>query len=204
MKLKQDGIKYFAESILKPQIFQLHQRSDEDRYLHAIAFIAHQYFRLQDNLVDVLLSVVRTFQNTAQRKYTDLCYEQRKTQQKHLSSFLSRLDEDVFGLLKGIRALSQDKDVSDAEKVKAIRLLLDENKCEELESVKSEIEVEMTPAEYYNILESRSVKRQNRVSPIIKALDFGVSSRSGKYRTLRIYFLFKGRYSPSLSAALQM
>lgn len=71
--LKHEGIKYFAGSVLKSQIFQLNQRSDEDRYIHVICFIAHQYFRLQDNLVDVLLSVVRTFQNTVQREYKDIC-----------------------------------------------------------------------------------------------------------------------------------
>ncbi|MBK9662532.1 MAG: hypothetical protein IPO71_05370 [Nitrosomonas sp.] len=48
-----------ANSVLKSEIFQITRRRDEDRYLHLLAFIAHQYYRLQDNLVDVLLNSIR-------------------------------------------------------------------------------------------------------------------------------------------------
>jgi len=37
--------------VIKSDIFQLNQRREEDRYVHVIAFITHQYYRLQDNLV---------------------------------------------------------------------------------------------------------------------------------------------------------
>jgi hypothetical protein len=43
------GIRYYAESVLRSEIFQLTRRDDPDRYLHVIAFIAHQFYRLQDN-----------------------------------------------------------------------------------------------------------------------------------------------------------
>ena len=67
MNLNYEGIRYYAGSVIKAKIFQLNQRSDEDRYVHVTAFIAHQYYRLQDNLVDVMLSVVQSFQNSARR-----------------------------------------------------------------------------------------------------------------------------------------
>lgn len=44
-------------------------RDDPDLYLHLIAFIAHQYYRLQDNLIDVLLASLRSFQNGAIREH---------------------------------------------------------------------------------------------------------------------------------------
>ena len=47
-------MRYYAESVLRSEIFQLTRRDDPDRYLHLIAFIAHQFYRLQDNLVEVL------------------------------------------------------------------------------------------------------------------------------------------------------
>ena len=49
--LKYEGIRYFANSVIKSDIFQLNQRREEDRYIHVVVFIAHQYYRLQDNLV---------------------------------------------------------------------------------------------------------------------------------------------------------
>ena len=191
MELKHEGIKYYAGSVLKAKIFQLHQRSDEDRYVHVIAFIAHQYFRLQDNLVDVLLSVVQTSQNTVQREYKDLCYEQRKDQRQHLSSFLKRLDEDVFGLITRIRNLSESEHVSDTDKLKEIRSLLEEDKCKELEGAKSILEDEMDSTEYYKVLESRSIRLQNRASPIIKALDFQAEASAVGLMNAIEYFKIK-------------
>ena len=68
------GIRYYAESVLRSEIFQLKRRDDPDRYLHVIAFIAHQFYRLQDNLVDVLLTSLRSFQNGAIREPKEQCY----------------------------------------------------------------------------------------------------------------------------------
>jgi len=59
-------------------IFPPNQRDREDRYVHVVAFIAHQYYRLQDNLIDRLLSMVKSFQNSAQRDHKDWCYVQCK------------------------------------------------------------------------------------------------------------------------------
>ena len=103
LDLKHEGIRYFAGSVIKSQILQLRQRSDEGRYIHVIAFIVHQYFGYQDNLVDVLLTVVRTFQNSTQREHKDQCYDQRKSSNEKLSSLLDELDDNVFSLLRNLR-----------------------------------------------------------------------------------------------------
>ena len=68
LALPPDGIRYYAQSVLKSEIFQIARRADEDRYLHVVTFITHQYYRLQDNLVDVLLTAVQSYQNSAQRE----------------------------------------------------------------------------------------------------------------------------------------
>lgn len=52
LELGTEGIRYYAGSVAKSQIFQLTRRTDSDRYVHAIAFITHQFYRLQDNLVE--------------------------------------------------------------------------------------------------------------------------------------------------------
>ena len=36
------------------------QRTEDDRHLHLICFIAHQFYRLQDTLMDILFAVVQT------------------------------------------------------------------------------------------------------------------------------------------------
>ena len=59
--------------VIKAQIFQLTRRAERERYLHLIAFIAYQYYRLHDNLVDVLLTSLQSFHNSALREHKDQC-----------------------------------------------------------------------------------------------------------------------------------
>lgn len=74
LNLNYDGTRYYAHSVIKSEIFQVVRRADEARYLHVIAFIAHQYYRLQDNRVDVLLASLQSYQNSARREHKERCY----------------------------------------------------------------------------------------------------------------------------------
>jgi len=47
------GIRYFVGSVLKSRMFQLQQRRQADRYIHATAFVTHQFYRCQDNMIDL-------------------------------------------------------------------------------------------------------------------------------------------------------
>ena len=172
MNLNYEGIRYYAGSTIKAKIFQLNQRSDEDRYVHVAAFIAHQYYRLQDNLVDVLLSVVQSFQNSAQREHKEQSYEQQKARNQSLSGLLSRLDDDVFAILRQIGWYANDDTLSDSEKIKQIRSLLLGRKEEAFTELKTSLESGLNEGNYYGVLEERSLRLQNRVSPILKALTF--------------------------------
>ena len=64
LNLGPEGIQYYAYGVIKAEIFQLTRRGAYERYLHLTTFIAHQYYRLHDNLVDVLLSSLQFFQNS--------------------------------------------------------------------------------------------------------------------------------------------
>ena len=46
--LTHEGLRYYANSVIKAEIFQVTRRAAEDRYLHLLAFIAYQTFKLQD------------------------------------------------------------------------------------------------------------------------------------------------------------
>ena len=82
LDLTDDGIEYYAQSVLKFQVFQMLRRSDEDRYLHVIAFIVHQYFKLQDGLVDTLIQVVQKTANKVSEQQKTFYFEQRGERQK--------------------------------------------------------------------------------------------------------------------------
>ena len=97
LALMPGGIRYYAESVLRSEIFQLTRRDDPDRSLHVIGFIAHQFYRLQDNLVDELLASLRSFQNGAIREHKEQCYAQREQRNESLKALLGDLERGPGG-----------------------------------------------------------------------------------------------------------
>ena len=62
-------------------MFQMHQRAEPDRYIHAAA-VAHQFYRIQDNMSDILLNVMASFQTTVSREHKDHVAEREKDQKR--------------------------------------------------------------------------------------------------------------------------
>ena len=174
LELGHKGIRYYAKSVIKSDIFHLSRRSDEDRYVHVIAFIAHQFYRLQDNLADVLLTVTQSYQNTASREHRDWCYENRQRRDQSLKSLLGVLDDSVFNALADIRSVLDSHEITDAEKLTHIEKLVatSDKAVERSVELKASLEQITDDRHYFEILENRSLRLQNRISPIVKALDF--------------------------------
>ena len=63
------GIRYFAGSVLRSEIFQMQRRDRNDRHIHSAAFVAHQFHRCQDNMIDLWLSVMASFKSATAREY---------------------------------------------------------------------------------------------------------------------------------------
>ena len=176
--LKPGGIQYYAHSVIRSEIFQLTRRGDPERYLHLLAFIAHQYYRLQDNLVDVLLASLRSFQNGAIREHKEQCYARREQRNESLKVLLEGIERGLVSTLTTISSITEDRALSDVEKVTRIRALLATRETRRLlekdpiVELKASLASELGEDDYYKILESKSVWIQNRVNPVLKALTF--------------------------------
>ena len=178
LKIDHGAIRYFAGSVIRSEIFQLTRRTDDDRYLYVIAFIAHQFYCLQDNLVDVLLASVQTFQHTAQREHKEQYFTTRKEHNHAVQCLLEHLESGMFQVLEDIQSIMDDAELEPLMKVTHIESLLDNNR-ENIQTTKHgytdlrvKIQQGSSQSQYYDILESRSLKLQNRVSAIIKTLRF--------------------------------
>ena len=194
LELGQDGIRHYANSVLKSEIFQVTRRTDEDRYLHAIAFIAHQYVRLQDNLVDSLLSSLRSYQNSALREHKEQCYARRKQYNQSVQALLDYIDEHPLSTLDRIRGITEQAGLSDAQKVSRIRALLERKDGDsseptaDLSELRKKVEAELNQSDYWQVLESKSIRLQNRISPVLKALEFQAESTSSPLLKALKYF----------------
>jgi TnpA family transposase len=197
LDLNHEGIRYYAHSVIKSEIFQVTRRISEDRYLHLIAFITHQYFRLQDNLFDVLLNVLQTYLNTAQREHKEVCYRRREHWNEAVRKLIGYLDHSFLKVLSAIKQITDSAELDDAEKVRQIRALLateepDRHQAEaSLAPLKRDLESETDGEDYYGILEAKSVRIQNRISPILKALPF--QGEAGSEALLRAIQYFKDK-----------
>jgi hypothetical protein len=173
LALPHGAIRYYAHSVIRSDIFQVARRADEDRYLHLIAFVAHQYRRLQDNLVDALISALQSSVNAAQRAHKELCYDRREQRADALRSLSTSL-QDALTFATSVGRITEDTDLTDSEKVRRIRALLAasaEHRAAST-SLKEEVEADLGDTDYYAVLEDRSTRMQNRVSPILKALSW--------------------------------
>lgn len=172
------GIRYYAGSVLKSEVFQIHRREANDRYIHAAAFVAHQFFRCQDNLVDRWLSVMASFQTTTAREHKEKLLETRKDQREQLKSVVDDLDTSVFGVIREIRSLTDADGLSDTQKVMEIRALLDRGQSSAFERLKADLHDTVQDRSGFEVLESHSLKLQNRLSPILRALAFQPNDRA--------------------------
>jgi TnpA family transposase len=189
LALNHDGIRYYANSVIKSEIFQVSRRSDEDRYLHMIAFIGYQYYRLQDNLIDVLISSIKSYVSSSQREHKEKCYERRKQRNRAVSELLNYLDEDILNVLSDIRIIANSGQMKNKEKVNYIKSILEDPVENRLMSLKVELEVDLKEDDYYRILEEKSIRIQNRVSPIIKTISFQGEMGSEKLMAAIRFFI---------------
>ena len=182
------GIRYYAGSVLKSEIFQIHRREASDRYIHTAAFVAHQFFRSQDNLVDIWLSVMASFQTTASREHKEKLLENRKDQHQRLKAAVHDLDREVFGMIREIRRFASAGDLSDSQKVAAIRGVLEAEPSGAFERLKAGLDDAGQDRTWRDVLEAHSLRLQNRLNPILRVLAFEPNERAARLLTAIDHF----------------
>lgn len=172
------GIRYFAGSVLRSEIFQMQRRERNDRHIHATAFVAHQFHRCQDNIIDLWLSVMASFKSAAAREYQETLVQERKDQQRQIGIVIEGLETSVFGVLSDIRSVMAAANLSNAEKVTATQAILDQGKMDDFDQLRDDLAAIASEASWHDVLEARSVKLQNRLSPLLRVLRFMPNKRA--------------------------
>ena len=178
LDLTHDGIRYYANSVLKSQVFQVLRRDEDDRHLHLVCFIAHQFYRLQDTLIDILLTVTQNALNTCQRAHKEQHYAARFEQRRAVRDLVNSVDSGALEPLKAIEAIAFSSKLSDTEKVQSIQNVLTDGSSqrhaafEQLTAIKTQAQREASDADYYAVLASQSRKLQNRLAQIVNLLDY--------------------------------
>jgi TnpA family transposase len=193
MDLTHDGIRYYANAVLKSQVFQVARRADDDRHLHLVCFIAHQFYRLQDTLIDILLKVVQTVLNAGKRHHKDAYYAARTEQRRAVQAFVTCVDHGAVSPLQTIEAIAFHTELSDTEKVQHIQTILTDGSAQrhaaqaQLVSFKAHAQYDGSDTDYYNALATQSRKLQNRVAELVKAVAFQGDETSALMAAIQHY-----------------
>lgn len=178
--LTHEGLRYFATSVIKAEVFQVTRRTAQDRYLHLLAFIAYQTFKLQDTLVETLLQAVQGALNTTHREHKELYYTERAARNIRLKELVMGLDQHLLQTISDIQVIVSDKDCAASLKVEKIAALLEANAPqqkdleEHIKRLQAEVETAEGEGDYFQLLGRRSLKLQSRASDIVRELGLDV------------------------------
>jgi len=177
LNLSSELIQYYAQVVIKSRGFQMSRRESR-RYLLLMAFVTYQYYQLNDILTEVLMQSVQSTLNTTERDHKENFYNQRKEKHQILSSFSKKMMNHL-AVIKQVKIILQNQILSADEKVGTLQSLFSEDfdkDSTEIQSQLTQLGKESTKitknTDYYDLLEARSIKLQNRVSEIVKCLQF--------------------------------
>ena len=178
LNLSYESIRYYAYSVIKAQIPQVSRRADEDRFLHLMAFIVYQTFKLNDLLIDTLLSAVQAAVNAAEKEQKDVYFRERDQRNQSFATLVEQFGQNVQAALSAIRTIVADAKLNDSQKVVLIDSVLNEKSAkparveEQIDEFKRSAVKLQQGQDYFALLESRSLKLQHRVADIVRQVQF--------------------------------
>ncbi len=185
LNLSSELIQYYAQSVIKSQVFQTSRRENR-KYLLLIAFVAYQYYRLNDVLTEVLMQSVKSKLNTIEKKHRENFYTQRKERQ-HILNTLSQGVTGHLSTINDAKTILHDQTLSADEKINNLMALFSEDfdkSSATIENQLSQIGQESRRitknADYYDLLVDNSITLQNRTSDIVKNLLFNRETSNSK------------------------
>ncbi len=190
LNLSLDIIQRYATIARKAQIFQIARR-DEKRYLYLLSFIIHQYYTMQDLFIDILLQSVQRSINHAKNEQKTLIFEMRKTRSGSVTNLVDIINKarDILG----------KKDATDEQKLQLLQALFfnsdyqgEKNIDMILHSLQKENSKIEKNEDYFDALEAQSLKLQNRVSEIVKQLEFNQATSHAAIIGAINYFKLRG------------
>ena len=92
LDLTPEGLRYYAHSVIKAEVFQMSRRAEPDRHLHLLCFIAHQYFHLHDLLMDTLLMAAQSASNACKQEDRNQYYDGRADRQDAARSLVDHVE----------------------------------------------------------------------------------------------------------------
>jgi TnpA family transposase len=187
LKLPTKAIRYYATWAAKSKISQLIQLTNPyKRYLHLISFITHQYYFRQDLFADIILTSVQSVKNSVKKSEKEDYFIGKKDRTKALKA-LSKSHKSFKETFEKLKRVIESEHLTNDEKIDKSIDLFELFKSQDdidlpvdlIDIIGIEIAPKNKDKKYYDLLESGSIKLQNRLSSIVKNVEFN-GNVSGK------------------------
>lgn len=181
LNLNVEGLKHYAQTVQRSQIFQIQRRDTKNRHLHLVAFISHQYFTLQDVFVETLIQSVTAAYNAAEKRAKEHYYNVRQTQSDNTKKLVLSSKElqqaliDLESILNSPTLTSEQKVMAALSALKS-KLAHNNNINETVKQVESDLDAMSGEALFFHFLEEGSLKLQHRCNKLIDSLQFSEES----------------------------
>lgn len=181
LNLNNEGVKAFATMVEYDQVFQIKRKKDDDRYLHLVVFIANQFYRLQDVLAKILITLMTQTFNSAERDAKNELYKNRSKFKDNTHQVFDDA-EDVVGQLNQIKNILQDAALNSEDKVAlALKVIIgNQKKVEDTQVLLSEIKEQVNQLGgddiFIRILKSKANSLQRSCKGILMGLTFDFES----------------------------
>lgn len=185
LSLSPDMIWHYATIVIKTEIFQIARR-DEKRYLYLLCFIIHQYYYLQDLLIDIVLKVMQSADNTAKRKQREN-YFAKRTDRSKATAILTDVVESAQTFKQKVTEIVLAENLTPEQKLIKLEALVKPDNIfypnpidvqKTLALVKTDTKKLEKDADYYDALQNESLRLQQRVTEIIKYVSFNAETSS--------------------------
>lgn len=176
LDLSSETLRYYANAVLKSELFQISRQKDETRYLHLLCFIASQTFVYQDVIVDSFLQTVQNVTNSATQELRENLFRERSEKRSQLRSFLNLVQTDIFFPLLSVEQIMAAENLPINEKIDQIKTVLltfqDSRPVVEnqISQMLLETDANSSDLEFYEILQQKSLTLQKRTADIIRLL----------------------------------
>ena len=199
LKLSPEMISYYAQVVLRSRTFQIIRREEEKKYLLLIAFVIHQYYKLSDTMIDILLKSVLSTQNSTMKEHKENIYLTRASSYKTIDSLTNSLKKNL-NLIEVIKNILDKHTDSSDNKIKAITNIISNNEQkkdkqieEKIQAIKKDKDNTIKGTDYFKILESKSIRLKNRVKAIVQVIIFdSKTSNKNIIKAINYYKINKG------------
>lgn len=171
--IEDNSARHYAQWVEKSDMHQILRKAKHKQQFDLICFVVHQTKVRSDQLCDILVQSVQTAKLSALREHQNVYFLQRQSRSKASAEIADLVNNSLIPKLHSIKKTLASNIASD-EKIKLISVEVEAMIADE-EEKKPYLESHEALEDhtgYHAILEIRSRKLQNRVSDIIRALEF--------------------------------